>query len=44
MEKETKILLALAAAGVVAYLVLKPKKAVAETKDIPNDLDKEFKK
>ncbi len=27
MEKQTKILLGLAAAGVVAYLVLKPKKS-----------------
>ena len=31
MEKQTKILLGLTAAGVVAYLVLKPKKAVAQT-------------
>jgi hypothetical protein len=31
MEKNTKILLGLAAAGVVAYLVFKPKKAVAAT-------------
>jgi hypothetical protein len=31
MEKQTKILIGLAAAGVVAYLVLKPKKAVAST-------------
>jgi hypothetical protein len=31
MEKNTKILLGLAAAGVVAYLVLKPKKATAQT-------------
>lgn len=29
MEKQTKILLGLVAAGVVAYLVLKPKKVVA---------------
>jgi hypothetical protein len=31
MENSTKIVLGLAAAGVVAYLVLKPKKAVAAT-------------
>ena len=31
MEKQTKIVLGLAAAGVVAYLVLKPKKAVTST-------------
>jgi hypothetical protein len=31
MEKNTKILLGLAVAGVVAYLVLKPKKATAQT-------------
>ena len=36
MDKNTKILLGLAAAGVVAYLVLKPKKAVA-AKKFPND-------
>jgi hypothetical protein len=37
MEKSTKIFLGLAAAGVVAYLVFKPKKAVAQSKDIPYD-------
>jgi hypothetical protein len=31
MEKQTKILLGVAAAGVVAFLVLKPKKATAQT-------------
>ena len=31
MEKQTKILLGLAAAGVVAFLVLKPKKAATST-------------
>jgi len=35
MEKKTKILLGLAAAGVVAYLVLKPKKVIAASK--PSD-------
>jgi hypothetical protein len=33
MEKQTKILLGLAAAGVVAYLVFKPKKAVASSSE-----------
>ena len=31
MEKQTKILLGVAAAGVVAFLILKPKKATAQT-------------
>jgi hypothetical protein len=39
MEKNTKILLGVAAAGVVAYLVLKPKKAVLNTNVPTNDLD-----
>jgi hypothetical protein len=39
MEKQTKILLGLAAAGIVAYLVLKPKKVVANTNVPANDLD-----
>jgi hypothetical protein len=39
MDKQTKILIGLAAAGVVAYLVLKPKKAVAKSNLPPfNDL------
>ena len=40
MEKRTKILIGLAAAGVVAYLVLKPKKAVVvenKAEKYPND-------
>jgi hypothetical protein len=40
MEKNTKILIGVAAAGVVAYLVLKPKKAVAvenKAEKYPND-------
>jgi hypothetical protein len=40
MEKNTKILLGLATAGVVAYLVLKPKKAVASTYVQPMATDK----
>ena len=36
MEKQTKILLGLVAAGVVAYLVLKPKKAVAASISVNN--------
>ena len=52
MEKQTKILLGLAVAGVVAYLILKPKKAIASTKPIndgtydkpnPNDFQDIFK-
>jgi hypothetical protein len=55
MEKQTKILIGLAAAGVVAYLVLKPKKAVAAQvattpiesgtydKPNPNDINDIFK-
>ena len=52
MEKNTKILLGLAAAGVVAYLVFKPKKAVSSIKPIeagtydkpnPNDFQDIFK-
>jgi len=35
MEKQTKILLGLAAAGVVAYLVFKPKKAVVQNTTDP---------
>ena len=34
MEKQTKILLGVAAAGVVAYLILKPKKATAQTSNV----------
>jgi hypothetical protein len=40
MEKNTKILLGLAAAGVVAYLLLKPKKAVSSNNNVvsaPNE-------
>ena len=40
MEKQTKILLGLAAAGVVAYLILKPKKVIANTNIKPMVTDK----
>ena len=36
MERNTKILIGLAAAGVVAYLVLKPKNAKNSTSTVPN--------
>jgi hypothetical protein len=40
MEKQTKILLGVAAAGVVAYLILKPKKATAQTNSVVSPLTK----